>query len=71
MSLFNQFTPAEAREIHKFDHLYFIPSIFRADQFHSSKVLLPLVCYVFQDGPWRDTLVRFSYDPRKDPKARL
>lgn len=39
--------------------------------FVSSKVLLPLVCYVFQDGPWRDTLVRFSYDPRKDPSARL
>lgn len=37
----------------------------------SSKPLLPLVCYVFQDGPWRDTLVRFQYDPRKDPKARL
>jgi hypothetical protein len=38
---------------------------------HSSKVLLPMVCYVFQDGPWRDTLVRFNYDPRKDPDARL
>lgn len=37
----------------------------------NSKVLLPLVCYVFQDGPWRDTLVRFSYDPRKDPSARF
>jgi general transcription factor 3C polypeptide 5 (transcription factor C subunit 1) len=37
----------------------------------SSKLLLPLCCYVFQDGPWRDTLVRFSYDPRKDPDSRL
>ncbi|RDB23140.1 Transcription factor tau subunit sfc1 [Hypsizygus marmoreus] len=37
----------------------------------NSKALLPLVCYVFQDGPWRDTLVRFSYDPRKDRSARL
>ncbi|KAF9468929.1 RNA polymerase III transcription factor IIIC subunit-domain-containing protein [Collybia nuda] len=52
MSLFNQMTPSETREI------------------LNSKVLLPLVCYVFQDGPWRDTLVRFSYDPRKDPRAR-
>ncbi|EEB94408.1 hypothetical protein MPER_06781 [Moniliophthora perniciosa FA553] len=23
------------------------------------------------NGPWRDTLVRFSFDPRKDPEARL
>ncbi|KAK0206225.1 RNA polymerase III transcription factor IIIC subunit-domain-containing protein [Desarmillaria ectypa] len=53
MSLFNQFSPGEAREI------------------HNSKVLLPLVCYVFQDGPWRDTLVKFSYDPRKHTDARL
>lgn len=37
----------------------------------NSKALLPLVCYVFQDGPWRDTLVRFSYDPRKDRSARF
>ncbi|TFK76103.1 hypothetical protein BDN72DRAFT_366699 [Pluteus cervinus] len=53
MSLLNQFTPFEAREI------------------TNSKIILPLVCYVFQDGPWRDTLVRFDYDPRKDQKARF
>ncbi|KIM42935.1 hypothetical protein M413DRAFT_70152 [Hebeloma cylindrosporum] len=53
MSLFNQFSAAEARDI------------------LNSKLLLPLCCYVFQDGPWRDTLVRFSYDPRKDPSSRF
>ncbi|KAG6886058.1 hypothetical protein C0993_004048 [Termitomyces sp. T159_Od127] len=37
----------------------------------NSKALLPLVCYVFQDGPWRDTLVRFCFDPRKDRSARF
>ncbi|KNZ74435.1 Transcription factor tau subunit sfc1 [Termitomyces sp. J132] len=37
----------------------------------NSKALLPLVCYVFQDGPWRDTLVRFGFDPRQDRSARL
>ncbi|KAL0581965.1 tau 95 subunit of transcription factor TFIIIC [Marasmius crinis-equi] len=42
-----------------------------AREIHNSKIILPLVCYVFQDGPWRDTLVRFSYDPRKDPEARF
>ncbi|KAJ7095191.1 RNA polymerase III transcription factor IIIC subunit-domain-containing protein [Mycena belliarum] len=37
----------------------------------NSKPLLASVCYVFHDGPWRDTLIRFSYDPRKDPGARF
>ncbi|KAJ2934541.1 hypothetical protein H1R20_g2576, partial [Candolleomyces eurysporus] len=53
MSLFNQFTALESREI------------------LNSKVMLPLVCYVFQDGPWRDTLVKFGYDPRSDSNARF
>ncbi|KDR83332.1 hypothetical protein GALMADRAFT_1337721 [Galerina marginata CBS 339.88] len=53
MSLFNQFSAAESRDI------------------LNSKLLLPLCCYVFQDGPWRDTLVKFSYDPRKDPTSRF
>ncbi|KAF8450806.1 RNA polymerase III transcription factor IIIC subunit-domain-containing protein [Boletus edulis BED1] len=52
-ALYNQFSPAEVREI------------------HNSKVLLPLVCYTFQDGPWRDTLIRLKYDPRKNPEARF
>ncbi|KAJ3558658.1 hypothetical protein NM688_g793 [Phlebia brevispora] len=37
----------------------------------NSKFLLPLVSYVFQDGPWRDTQVRIGYDPREDPEARF
>ncbi|KAM5532733.1 hypothetical protein V8D89_013625 [Ganoderma adspersum] len=37
----------------------------------NSKYLLPLVSYVFEDGPWRDTYVRLGYDPRADPDARL
>ncbi|KAL0949601.1 hypothetical protein HGRIS_009648 [Hohenbuehelia grisea] len=53
MSLMNQFTANEARDI------------------LNSKILLPLVCYVFQDGPWRDTLIRLKYDPRKDREARF
>ncbi|KAJ4472296.1 RNA polymerase III transcription factor IIIC subunit-domain-containing protein [Lentinula aciculospora] len=42
-----------------------------AREIHNSKVILPLVCYVFHDGPWRDTLVRLGYDPRKDPEGRF
>jgi hypothetical protein len=33
--------------------------------------MLPLVAYVFSDGPWRDTHVRFGYDPRQDIEARM
>ncbi|KAK2459705.1 hypothetical protein APHAL10511_008350 [Amanita phalloides] len=35
----------------------------------NSKLLLPLVCYVFQDGPWRDTLIKMGYDPRANSAA--
>ncbi|KAH9940563.1 RNA polymerase III transcription factor IIIC subunit-domain-containing protein [Amylocystis lapponica] len=37
----------------------------------NSKILLPLVSYVFEDGPWRDTQIRLGYDPRQDVEARL
>ncbi|KAN0126608.1 RNA polymerase III transcription factor (TF)IIIC subunit domain containing protein [Russula decolorans] len=43
----------------------------QAREIQNSKVLLPLTCYVFGDGPWRDTMVRFGYDPRQDPQARF
>jgi general transcription factor 3C polypeptide 5 (transcription factor C subunit 1) len=72
MSLLNQFTAADARDIRKCVHLIPSPVVTgRKLSSYSSKVLLPLVCYVFQDGPWRDTLVKFGYDPRKDANARL
>ncbi|PFH50545.1 hypothetical protein AMATHDRAFT_144829 [Amanita thiersii Skay4041] len=70
MSLLNQFPVNETREIMKYD-LSIEGMYFGCSHMNSSKLLLPLVCYVFQDGPWRDTLVRFGYDPRKDPSARL
>jgi RNA polymerase III transcription factor (TF)IIIC subunit HTH domain len=25
--------------------------------------------YIFQEGPWRDTVIRIGYDPRQDPQA--
>lgn len=36
-----------------------------------SKELFALVAYTFADGPWRDTLVRFGYDPRADSQSRF
>lgn len=42
-----------------------------AREINNTKYLIPLVCFVFIDGPWRDTLVRFDYDPRKNKTARF
>lgn len=36
-----------------------------------SKIILPVVAYYFPNGPWRISWVKFGYDPRKDPKARI
>ncbi|XP_044266481.1 general transcription factor 3C polypeptide 5 [Tribolium madens] len=36
-----------------------------------SKIILPVVSYYFTNGPWRISWVKFGYDPRKDPKARI
>lgn len=38
--------------------------------FDSQKAILTAVSYTFQDGPWRDLVIRFGYDPRLDPNAR-
>ncbi|KAI5284559.1 tau 95 subunit of transcription factor TFIIIC, partial [Ascosphaera aggregata] len=32
---------------------------------------IPHVAYVFRSGPWRDAIVRFNYDPRKDKEAHI
>ncbi|KZS98062.1 hypothetical protein SISNIDRAFT_405697 [Sistotremastrum niveocremeum HHB9708] len=37
----------------------------------NAKQTLPLVSYIFQDGPWRDTNVRLGYDPRTDKETRF
>ncbi|KAG9047485.1 tau 95 subunit of transcription factor TFIIIC [Tulasnella sp. UAMH 9824] len=42
----------------------------RREIFHS-KMIIPLVSYAFNDGPFRDMYIRFGYDPRKDVDARF
>ncbi|KAH7310361.1 RNA polymerase III transcription factor IIIC subunit-domain-containing protein [Rhexocercosporidium sp. MPI-PUGE-AT-0058] len=34
------------------------------------KQAIPFVGYQFKGGPWRDALIKFGVDPRKDPKYR-
>lgn len=60
MSLLNQFHDSEARAL--------VQYVTRSSR---SKELFALVAYTFADGPWRDTLVRFGYDPRTDQESRL
>ena len=38
---------------------------------NSAKHIYQYVGYVFQSGPWRDAIIRFGVDPRKDPKYRI
>ncbi|XP_076140755.1 general transcription factor 3C polypeptide 5 isoform X1 [Alosa pseudoharengus] len=35
------------------------------------KLLLPYVAYYMLTGPWRSMWVRFGYDPRKTPEAKI
>ena len=35
----------------------------------SAKTAWTMCSYVFQEGPWRDTVIRIGYDPRQDPQA--
>uniref|UniRef100_A0A8C5R391 General transcription factor 3C polypeptide 5 n=1 Tax=Leptobrachium leishanense TaxID=445787 RepID=A0A8C5R391_9ANUR len=35
------------------------------------KMLLPFVAYYMLTGPWRSLWVRFGYDPRKSPDAKI
>lgn len=37
----------------------------------SQKHALPVTSYTFSDGPFRDINIRYGYDPRTDPQARL
>lgn len=39
--------------------------------FRLLKFILPSVAYYFIGGPWRVMWVRYGYDPRKDPSARI
>ncbi|GAA5949643.1 hypothetical protein JCM3765_002738 [Sporobolomyces pararoseus] len=37
----------------------------------NNKSVWPMIGYTFSDGPFRDLVIRFGYDPRTDPQARF
>ena len=38
---------------------------------NAGKYMYQYMGYMFSSGPWRDAVVRFGVDPRKDPKYRI
>jgi len=38
---------------------------------HVLSAALPALAYFFTSGPWRSMWVRFGYDPRTDPQAKI
>ncbi|PMD37773.1 hypothetical protein L207DRAFT_464242 [Hyaloscypha variabilis F] len=38
---------------------------------HLIKMALPFVGYRFRDGPFKDAIIKFGIDPRKDPQYRM
>lgn len=38
---------------------------------NSAKYMYQYVGYLFDSGPWRDAVVKFGVDPRKDPSLRI
>ena len=38
---------------------------------HVLSAALPALAYYFVSQPWRSTWVRFGYDPRSDPQAKI
>ncbi|KAI9370621.1 RNA polymerase III transcription factor IIIC subunit-domain-containing protein [Aspergillus egyptiacus] len=41
------------------------------EQRYALRHAVPYAGYIFRSGPWRDAIVRFGHDPRKDPASRI
>lgn len=38
---------------------------------NSLKVIMPCVAIYLKNGPWRMLWIKYGYDPRKEPEARI
>ncbi|KAL4978878.1 RNA polymerase III transcription factor IIIC subunit-domain-containing protein [Aspergillus desertorum] len=41
------------------------------EQRYALRHAVPYAGYIFRSGPWRDAIVAFGHDPRKDPSSRI
>ncbi|PGH00579.1 hypothetical protein AJ80_09150 [Polytolypa hystricis UAMH7299] len=46
-------------------------SLTSTDHKYGLRLAVPYVGYIFRSGPWRDAIIRFGYDPRTTPDARI
>lgn len=37
----------------------------------SLRIIIPCLAIYMREGPWRMMWVKYGYDPRKDPEARI
>lgn len=76
-SIGNQLTPEEVKIMNKLRLAF--STLLRVSVYthrtactcHSHKQAIPMVSYTFADGPFRELVIRYGYDPRTDPEARL
>lgn len=61
----------DPNRVYSMSVLLFLSVDDRAEVLASNKNLWACVGYRFPDGPFRDVLIRYGYDPRKHPEARL
>ncbi|CBF73674.1 hypothetical protein AN7997.2 [Aspergillus nidulans FGSC A4] len=41
------------------------------EQRYALRHAVPYAGYIFRSGPWRDAIIAFGHDPRKDPSSRI
>ncbi|RDW92801.1 transcription factor TFIIIC subunit TFC1 [Aspergillus mulundensis] len=41
------------------------------EQRYALRHAVPYAGYIFRSGPWRDAIIAFGHDPRKDPASRI
>ncbi|KAL2821850.1 RNA polymerase III transcription factor IIIC subunit-domain-containing protein [Aspergillus cavernicola] len=46
-------------------------SLKTVEQRYALRHAVPYVGYIFRSGPWRDAIIAFGHDPRKDPASRI
>ncbi|WEW56195.1 tau 95 subunit of transcription factor TFIIIC [Emydomyces testavorans] len=42
-----------------------------SEEKYTLRTAIPYVGYIFSSGPWRDAILKFGYDPRINPDARI
>jgi hypothetical protein len=71
VALLNQFTTEEVKLLDRCVRVLQLSAFADGYDACSKKAFIPYCAYTYQDGFLRELLVRFGYDPRKDPESYL